>query len=423
MLRKIYLLALLAALTACSARPVPPRTTTGPVEPPVSTAVPPTLPMPPTSVSPTPLAVMTAVLGAAALPAPLLLLERGQISRIETDGATRSRLTEETTELEGLLPITEFVVSPANGDLIYIVGDLEVDRLVRSDPQGQGGKVLFSMAKIELSDLAVAPGGQDLALRLLNNNDQPADLPSGAYLLAADGSSAPRLLIADDPVDNAVNPSRALRKYAPLAFAPDGTRLLLRGESAFYDGCRAIVLPLSAAAKPVELSLGEGLVASCTDPSWEPDGAGLLLLGEPADLSSGPVGLYRADAASGQASSLLPPEAQPGFVVARAPFGLPDGGLAALVGRSPTPPPAFSRLVEIPLELAAITSSAEIQPLRAGTIGPFVRGLWAPNGSGLVVMGKDTEDRQTLTYLPAAEQTALTLPVTGDKLDAFHWGK
>ena len=66
MLRKIYLLALLAALTACSARPVPSRTTTGPVEPPVSTAVPPTLPMPPTSVSPTLLAVMTAVLDAPA---------------------------------------------------------------------------------------------------------------------------------------------------------------------------------------------------------------------------------------------------------------------------------------------------------------------------------------------------------------------
>jgi hypothetical protein len=416
MLRISLLLALIAALAACSAAPAQVTPTPASVRPPVPTDV------PPTSAPPTPVAV-TAVVGASALPAPLLLLERGQISRIEADGVTRSRITEETTELEGLLPITEFVVSPANGDLIYIVGDLEVDRLVRTDPQGQAATTLFAQPRIELSDLVVAPGGLDLALRLLNNNEQPGNLPSGSYLLAANGSGPPRLLIADDPVDDQVNPSRALRTYAPLSFAPDGARLLLRGDSAFYDGCRAIVLPLGANAQPVELSLGEGLVASCTDPSWQPDGLGLLLLGEPADLASGPAGLYRADAASGQASALLPPGALPSFTVARAPFTLSDGRLAALVGSSPAPPPAFTRLVEIPLALVAISPGGAPQPLRAGTIAPFVRGLWAPDGAGLVVQGSGPEGQQTLTYLPAAEQPALALPVTGDNLEMFQWGR
>jgi hypothetical protein len=426
-MQKSIFLCLFVLLAACSTQaPALPTNTAllaTPTAEPTRVVVQPAPTEPASTSGPAP--AVTASSAAATLPAPLLVLERGQISRIETDGVTRSRLTEETVAMEGLLPITEFVIVPGNADLIYIVGDLEVDRLMRADPQGKDARQLYSEPQIELSDLQISPDGTTLALRLLNNREQVGDLPSGVYLLPIDGSSPPRLLLADDPVDDPVNPSRALRKYSPLAFAPDGTRLLLRGDSAFYDGCKAMVLPLSDAASPLELRPDTGIVASCTQPVWSRDSSAVFVFGQPEDLSRGSLGLYRVDASSG-AGIVLQPVGSPGdYAFVRAPWSLLDGAIAFFVGRLPEAPPAAGGFQAVPLQLVRAASDAASDPqlMRSDTVLPFSAALWHPDGTGAVLLGQNAEGAQTLTYVPVGDSLPVALPVTGDNLEQFHWGK
>jgi hypothetical protein len=325
--------------------------------------------------------------------------------------------------MEGLLPITEFVVVPRSGDLVYIVGDIDADRLVRTDPQGADGRKLFGEIQLELSDLQISPDGTQLALRLLNNREQVGDLPSGVYRMPIDGSAAPRLLLADDPVDDPINPSRALRKYSPLAFAPDGSALLLRGDSAFYDGCKAMVLPLNGPVTAVELRPEQGLVGSCIGPSWSRDSKALFVAGLPEDLSRGALGLYRVEASSG-VGTLLQPVGGPGdYGFIRGPWQLLDGSVAFFVGRLPEPLPAFGGFQAVPLQLvkADATAASDPQLLRSDTTLPFSAALWHPDGAGAVVLGQNAEGAQTLTYVPVGDGQQLPLPITGDTLVMMQW--
>jgi hypothetical protein len=341
------------------------------------------------------------------LPAPLYLLELGQIARIERDGVTRRLLTEEQVEIEGVRPIADFALAET-GELAYIVGDLDADRLVTTDAEGQSGRILYSEAGHELSDPLFAPGGERLLFRLLNNR-QPVDLPSGIYSIALEGGE-PELLRADDEVDDPVNPARSVSGYQPLAFSPDGEQLLVRVQSSFYEDCTLGLMPATG-GEVLRITVPEGQQVYCGEATWATDGASVLLLAGP---DTGPE-LWRAETATGAAAPLLSGS------FARAPWAIDDGSIR------------FFR-VQLERDAGGAITAASFQPValapgasEATPLGePFnellERALWAPDGSGVVMELSSMERRSLLRWQPTTGE-ALKLPSSEDGIVRMLWGR
>jgi hypothetical protein len=387
-------LAALAALllTACAGPPAPPPAPTAAPNPAPSAA--PTAPAAtalPTAGAATPTAgAATPAPGGALLPAPLYILEGGQIARIERDGATRAVITAEPAPFPGIEPITEFAIAP-DERLAYIVSGAEADRLVVADGRGQNAMPRYEQQGHELSDLVFTPDGQALVLRLLNNREPP-DLPSGLYRLPLAGGD-PELLRPDDTPDDPVNPSRAVSGYRPVAFSPDGGRILLQVYALFYEDCGLGVIGADG-GEVTRLSVPEGQSVYCDEEAWSADGSSVLFLaGTTQGEGSGPR-LWRADSATGAAELL---SADDDF--ARAPHGAPGGAarffLADLL-RDSTGAPTGATFA--PAELTAPGAA----PVELGP--PFDQqlalALWAPDGAGVAVEVNEPNTGSALSWFP-----------------------
>lgn len=346
------------------------------------------------------------------LPAPLYLLQAGQIVKIERDGVTRAVLTAESVNLPDVEPITEFAVLPT-GDLAYIVGDAESDRLMLADGSAKGARILYQQQGHELSDLVATPDGEALMLRLLNNR-QPPDLPSGVYRLPLGGGD-PVLLRADDPVDDPVNPARTVSGYRPLAFAPGGSRLLLQVFSLFYEDCGLGVIAASG-GEVVRLSLPAGESVYCGEEAWAADGGSVLFLAGKAQGDDAGPRLWRADATTGAPEPLAAAGA-----FARAPQGMAGGAVR------------FFRAEPIRDQGGAVTGArfapAELTAPGAtpADLGPAFEdrlnlALWAPDGAGVVVETSDAEGRSSVRWLPIGAAAA-DLPAADATVAHAAWGQ
>lgn len=384
-MRRQLLLAAIAALllAACGGRPAP---TPAPGAP---TAAAPGAPTTgpgataaPTASGPTP--------EGAVLPAPLYILEGGQIARIERDGRRRTVLTAEPAPLPGLEPIAEFAVSPT-GTLAYIVNDVEVDRLVLADARGESATARYEQPGHELSDLVFAPDGQSLYLRLLNNREPP-DLPSGLYRLPLAGGE-PELLRADDEPDDLINPARSVSGYRPIAFSPDGARVLLHVFSLFYEDCGLGVIAADG-GEVTRIALPEGVEVFCGEEAWSADGGEVIFLAGPIEGEGAGPRLWSADASSGVATPLL---AEGAF--ARVPLGLPGGAVRFFVADILPGAGGGVQVTFAPAELAGPGAA----PTELGQ--PFdqhlERALWAPDGAGAAIEVSDANNRSLLRWLPA----------------------
>ena len=394
---------LLAACAAPPAPPPPPTPTAAPTA--AATVAPTTAPVASASPSPVPTSAQQR------LPAPLYVLELGQIARIEPDGVTRTLLTAETVELDGVRPIATFTLSSL-GTLAYVVGDRAADRLMVADARGRSARVLYEQPGHELSDLRFAPDGESLLFRLLNNLEPP-DLPGGIYRIALAGG-APQLLRADDPVDDPVTPSRSVSGYAPLAFSPDGSQLLVAVNALFYEDCTVGVMPATG-GDVVRVALPAAERLYCGEAAWAADGASLLFLAGPRDGPNAGPNLWRADAATGAAAALMAPAT---FV--RAPLALPDGAIRfflATVQRDPA-----GLITGASFATAELAPGASTPAMLGAAIPELIeRALWAPDGSGAVIELSTNEQRSLLRWQPVGGE-AIKLPSSGDAVVGLAWG-
>ncbi|MEI8307728.1 MAG: hypothetical protein WCF99_11770 [Chloroflexales bacterium] len=421
MYRVISFLLMLLIVSGCTtpqAGPTPTPTPNQPTRPvslatPVPTAAPTSAASLPTAGvttgPPAPTAAPTAVSTTVppqdgVLPAPLYVLDYGQIARIERDGKSRNLVTSEKVGIQGVEPIATFAVSRA-GHIAYVVGDSKADRLVWTGPHGENRRIIYEVEGHELSNLVWSNDSSQIYLRILNNR-QPLDMPSGIYRISSAGGS-PTLLRADDPVDNVANPSPTINGYRPFAFSLDGSRLLVEIYSLYYDGCGLGVIP-TAGGDMVRLNVPLNTKTFCGEATWSPDGTAVSFLAGP---DSGPT-IWRGDAASGATTAMAAAD-----VLSRAPIAMSDGALRFFLVRHDPPgsgPVIFTMSYLTNPQAAPIALGAPFNE-RLGQV------LWSPDGTGAVISIVPTDKPVDLRWVPA-DGEAIPLPNTSQGINGMAWG-
>lgn len=348
----------------------------------------------------------------ARLPAPLFLLQGGQIARIEPDTLTRSIITAERVQVPNLDPIATFAASA--DQIAYVVNDLEADRLVLTNERGENARIRYNEVGHELSDLLFSPDGQYLLLRLLNNREPP-DRPSGLYRLPLT-VGPPQLLVADDEVDDPLNPSRAISTYAPLSFSPDGNLLLVQVRSQFYpEDCTLGVMPATG-GPVIRLALPPGQTVYCSEHAWATDGSAFFFLAGPSDGNQAGPRLWRADPAATAPTPLLADER-----FARAPHDIPGSTvrffLATLV-RDPLGTVSGATFAPAQLDQATRT----VQLIDAASDQYLREALWAPAGDSVVASFEPHETRAHLRWF-RLDGTPIDLPVADAVIVELAWGR
>jgi hypothetical protein len=163
---------------------------------------------------------------AGLLPAPLYFIDaQNQISRIEVDGTTITQITSEDDK------VFEFVVSPADGSLAYITiaDDGFTTRLVRSDGMGQGRAEL---QRGIMRGIAIGYSGETIEVGVLdpapNMQMTPEALTPGTWSFPIAGGAPTQIQASTPPTQAADGNTTPGDHYMPIAWSPDGQKLLLR---------------------------------------------------------------------------------------------------------------------------------------------------------------------------------------------------
>lgn len=344
------------------------------------------------------------------LPAPLYLIgEDDQIWRIETDGVTSTQITNEAE------PVTDFDVSPVDGSIAYVTGNAvyNVDSiggnralLVESPgnpEESDEARILRSMGAVHWS-----PDGQKIAFGL-----------GGVQIYDIIGGTA-TMLKASDPVPDLTGgtpfPEGPVRFYNPGPFSPDGSKLMVQF-SYFMEGGGSAVLNL---ADNSLIDITEDGHSVCCGQSWSPDGNSIYwAFSYPGMLSAG---MWRADAPSWIATTLIHGESEGGWMLPGYPQVLSDGKLYYFFATTDLFPDQPVPLTMTRSEPDGVTGSTA---LRTDAYLIF-DALWDPNAAGAVIMNQDGADTSSypfvtpLVWLPADGSPAVPLARQGRLL---RWGQ
>jgi hypothetical protein len=327
-----------------------------------------------------PTVVPTRVVGAE-LPGALVVIDgRQQLARIDPDG-TVAELTSEPGN------ILEFDVSPADGALVYLLyqGDGRYT-LIQTDAQGRGRAELASgVLRLPMFD----PRGERIVFAVDVDGAKAGDseLGPGVWSIPS-GGGAPEQLLANIPPDppSGEDVIPGLR-YAPAAWSPDGTQLLIYTAPNFGPDLPAGDIGILGLGL-VERSGGEvrslvppgGNPLMCISPVWSEDSAAVYCPA-PYFLGEENPALFRIDLESDAVVRLIPRDAGDGR--AAAVHGLRAGadGVTALVTYSKDDQAdgaAIERYTDDPASRSVLaTLDRDFEP--GGSV------LWAADGSGAVL--------------------------------------
>jgi hypothetical protein len=259
------------------------------------------------------------------LPRRLLFLGRDgaglwQVFKLGVDGHTVQQITFEPLNVDG------YDVSPADGAVAYVTDN----QLFLVDASGAGRRVLVDGGPVDVSNPWTTQVGS------------PVWSPDGRTLAYGHGGLAfvdPLSGGSTKTLQNQIDMSAGFpivkEIYAPRAYSPDGTRLLL--DIGYYEaGTYGIYSPANSAL--VRLQRPDGGIVCC-DATWIPDGSGVYVTSP--SLGMVESGLYYADAATGEVQTLLP---------GAAPDGTYNFTFAAQVGSDNRLYFLFNNLPTIPVE-------------------------------------------------------------------------
>lgn len=388
--RHLMIVAVAALLLgACAGAPAdaPPTiaapTSAPPTTPPAPPATP-TLPLPsatPTSApSPTlaPTAAPVETPTSAILPGALLLTDlHGRIIQIAPDG-TAAPLIEAGTN--GALEYDQ-----SSAGLVYAVADERSARLEWLRAEGAAPEVLLDLPGRQIGAPRWSPDASQVALTI----DGPGDPPAGLYLLSPTSGDL------DQVKPEGLIPELRLR---PIAFSPDGARLLVGTSIPDADICGQMVIDLRA-RQAVELAPPAGTLTDCTRATWSPDGAQIWLTLQDAGAYAATLpGLFQANPASGQIALLLPDQRDGRFLRYTSPHALPDGALGVLLTSSPSDAPPEPDAALWRYGMAIARSDGTLTDLRSNT-AIVVDAAWAPDGSGVMVAALASDEPGSTTEL------------------------
>jgi Tol biopolymer transport system component len=211
--------------------------------------------------------------------------------------------------------------------------------------------------------------------------EQAGSMPAGVYVIPAAGG-APRLLQANDKVDPA-NPSADARGYSPVAWSPDGTKLLLSAYSMTVETCSAAIKDVSTGTlTPIQAP--EELVAGCASGRWSPDGKLIYTtMARPGPQPPVP-GLWTVDPQTGASTPFLQGQFENGLYQLVTNYRpLEDGSVYAFVAEVETLPDPFGGV--FPAYQLTQRSQTDGLVLREEPLVVTGQALWAPDNSGVIV--------------------------------------
>ncbi len=384
-----FTLALALLLAACSGLEISVETDT---PEPAPTEVTPTQPAPtPTTPAPTPEPEATAEPGLLPRPLYFISLDDGQVWRVEVDGRTLTRITDERAE------VTEFDVSPDGAALAYVTENL----LVRADADGNNRTVLVTGA-------ALTGAEDDFVVRMIVNprwspdGEQIAFGMNGVNLIPAAGGD-PVMIQQSDPIPA----TRELaRFYRPQLWSPDGSQLVV-AVNFWMEG-------LIYAVKDLETGGLVDIESACCDPSWSVDGRSLLMYSSSPE-GYNPPGLWRVDPATGEAEVVIQgrTDGDPLLRLVAFPREAPDGSLRFLLAEQL--PNADGVYLWPPMfQLALLGADGEPSAVSESAYSASWEGGWAPGGEGLVIRLVSAETPLEGQFMwVTAEGEAAPLPADG----------
>ena len=288
-----------------------------------------------------------------------------QVYRLARDGMTLTQVTAEASAVRA------YDVSPVDGSVAYVVGN----QLLLINADGSGRRVLADGGPVDpnnefatsMSNPVFSPDGQTVAYGM-----------NGVNLISI-ASGASNLVLPTNPGDIAFGQPPEM--YLPRAYSPDGTKLVVTVAIPNSDGISSGIYNI-ASATLTRLSGGDGARLCCAAQAWASDSSSLYV-GIPF-LGMFSSGLWRADAATGDLTTLLPTEAGGGnYNLANYPYLAPDGQLYFFFASLPAPD-GFIDNAPLQIVRAAPDGATGRTVLRPETFGVLNEALWAPDASAVV---------------------------------------
>jgi hypothetical protein len=340
----------------------------------------------------------------ALLPQPLYFLAFDgqsvkQVFRLERDGKAEKQLTFESAN------VTNYDVSPVDGSIAF-----ESDnQLLLANADGSNRRVMVDGARKPV----FSPDGKTLAYSLNGLN---------LYDLSTGNSN---LVLPDQPLGGSLPPEL----YIPDKYSPDGTKLLLEvGHPPDSPWTAAIYTPATNTVVPVA---GNDPRLSCCvyygGANWSADSSSLYTAATIPDAST-PFGeLWKVDANTGAAATLIPGSAGDGnmmlMYLAYEPYLAPDGGLNFFSAKIPE---ATGHVDHVPMVIVRtrpedITANWSI--LRGDMFDLVDEVLWAPDASIAIVVFAPLEaqidgGRAEVVYFDGRPNAPLA-----DYAENLKWGR
>lgn len=319
-----------------------------------------------------------------------------QVFRIERDGVTQRQITAEPVKVD------TYDVSLMDGRVAYTSNN----QLLLINADGSGRRLLVEGGPVDVNN----PILNSLTNPVFSPNAQTIAYGQGGlnlYNLSTGASNRVLETIGTDPFSGLPAPSVL---YFPEKYSPDGTKILVTTAIPNSDGISAgIYFP--AADSFVQISGAENSATCCGEPNWSLDSSALLAASPSVGIFGS--GLWRVDAVTGAAVTLLPSEAGGGnFNLAEEPYLAPDGQLYFFFATA-SAPEGFIDNAPLQIVRSAPDGVSGRMILRPDTYALLNEALWSPDAGFVVIaIAPDASTyaggRAEVTYLDGRPSVVLT---------------
>ncbi|HSS97177.1 MAG TPA: hypothetical protein VLK33_09110 [Terriglobales bacterium] len=322
-----------------------------------------------------------------------------QVWQLGRDGVTLSQVTDEPNGVD------DFDVTRTHGTLAYVTNN----QLVLIGVDGNRKIVIDnSQADAEAPDyyynhLLKTP-------RFSSDGKTLAYALDGIYFYSIDSGETQQVISNElETSDDGVVSAKEL--YYPLAWSPDGTKLLIN--IAFGEGSQLAILPNE---NPNELLRLQANGSFCCEAAWAPDNGSLLVASPYTGLVES--GLWRYDANTGGEAELVSGYSDSVYNFVGWPLQIADGSLRYFYNSSTELPQGDQAFFIMSSQWDGVTDRLQLRP------EPFniIDALWAEDGSLVLLVqpgpaGSGNSGPVALVYADGR-------PVVGlvDQARELRWG-